>query len=293
MLRRLQYAFVLIVVTAGVGAACQAGPRGETPAAAPASAGSGTILRLPDGKPNLSGIWQTIGSAHWDLENHIARSGPVLELGAIAAVPAGMSVVDGDAIPYQEWAAAKKKENYENWLTRDPEVKCYLPGIPRATYMPFPFQILQSHNSDILMAYEYASASRVVKMGPTEPPPVDTWMGQSTGKWDGDTLVVDTIGFNGQTWLDRAGNFHSESLHVVERFTPKTPDLMEYEATLEDPKVFTRPWKIQLPLYRRQDKNVQLLEFKCVEFVEEVMYGHLRKKTGNEKPFAAARMRWP
>jgi hypothetical protein len=217
----------------------------------------------------------------------------VLELGAIAAVPAGLSVVEGNEIPYQPWAVAKKKENYENWLTRDPEVKCYLPGIPRATYMPYPFQILQTHNNDILMAYEYASASRLIKMGKTEPPPVDAWMGQSTGHWEGDTLVVDTIGFNDQTWFDRAGNFHSEALHVVERFTSKSPDVLDYQVTIEDPKVFTRPWAIQMPLYRRQDKNVQLMEFKCVEFVEELMYGHLRKKSGSEKPFAAARMRWP
>jgi hypothetical protein len=251
------------------------------------------ILRTADGKPDLNGIWQAMGAAHWDLQDHQARGGPVLELGAIAAIPAGLSVVEGNEIPYQPWAAAKKKENYENWLTRDPEVKCYLPGIPRATYMPYPFQILQTHNNDILMAYEYASASRLIKMGKTEPPPVDTWMGQSTGRWEGDTLIVDTIGFNDQTWFDRAGNFHSEALHVVERFTPKGPDVLDYQVTIEDPKVFTRPWKIQVPLYRRQDKNVQLMEFKCVEFVEELMYGHLRKTTGDEKPFAAARMRWP
>lgn len=251
------------------------------------------LSRTADGKPDLNGIWQAMGTAHWDLLDHHARSGPVLELGAIAAVPAGLSVVEGNQIPYQPWAAARKKENYENWLSRDPEVKCYLPGIPRATYMPYPFQILQTHNNDILMAYEYASASRVIKMGKTEPPPVDTWMGQSTGRWEGDTLVVDTIGFNDQTWFDRAGNFHSEALHVIERFTRKSPDVLDYEVTIEDPKVFTRPWKIQMPLYRRQDQNAQLMEFKCVEFVEELMYGHLRKKTGDEKPFAAARMRWP
>jgi hypothetical protein len=251
------------------------------------------ILRTADGKPDLNGIWQAMGAAHWDLQDHQARSGPVLELGAIAAVPAGLTVVEGNEIPYQPWAAAKKKENYENWLTRDPEVKCYLPGIPRATYMPYPFQILQTHNNDILMAYEYASASRVIKTGKTEPPPVDTWMGQSTGRWEGDTLVVDSIGFNDQTWFDRAGNFHSEALHVIERFTPKSPDILDYQVTIEDPKVFTRPWTLQLPLYRRQDRNARLMEFKCVEFVEELMYGHLRKKTGDEKPFAAARMRWP
>jgi len=251
------------------------------------------LSRTADGKPDFNGIWQAMGTAHWDLLDHQARSGPVLELGTIDAVPAGLSVVEGNQIPYQPWAAARKKENYENWLSRDPEVKCYLPGIPRATYMPYPFQILQTHNNDILMAYEYASASRVIKMGKTEPPPVDTWMGQSTGRWDGDTLVVDTIGFNDQTWFDRAGNFHSEALHVIERFTRKSPDVLDYQVTIEDPKVFTRPWKIQMPLYRRQDQNAQLMEFKCVEFVEELMYGRLRKKTGDEKPFAAARMRWP
>ena len=243
--------------------------------------------------PNLNGIWQAVGSAHWNLQDHQARSGPVLELGAILAVPAGLSVVEGNEIPYQPWAAARQKENYENWLSRDPEVKCYLPGLPRATYMPYPFQILQTDNNDILMAYEYASASRVIKMGKVEPPLVDTWMGQSAGRWDGDTLVVDVTGFNDQTWFDRAGNFHSEALHVVERFTPVSADLLDYQVTIEDPKVFTRPWKIQMPLYRRQDKGAQLLEFKCVEFVEEMMYGELRKKTGNEKPFSAARLRWP
>jgi hypothetical protein len=251
------------------------------------------VMRTPDGKPDLNGIWQSIGTAHWNLQDHQARTGPVLELGAVMAIPAGQAVVEGNEIPYQPWAAARQKENYENWLARDPEVKCYLPGVPRATYMPYPFQIVQTGNNDVLMAYEYASASRVIKMGKTEPPPVDTWMGQSVGRWDGDTLVVDVTGFNDQSWFDRAGNFHSEALHVVERFTPVNSNLLNYEVTIEDPKVFTRPWKIQLPLYRRQDRNAQLLEFKCVEFVEELMYGHLLKKTGTEKPYGAARVRWP
>jgi hypothetical protein len=251
------------------------------------------VLRTADGKPDLNGIWQAMGTAYWNLQDHQARTGPVLELGAVLAVPAGRSVVEGNEIPYQTWAAARQKENYENWLTRDPEVKCYLPGLPRATYMPYPFQIVQTANNDILIAYEYASASRVIKMGKVEPPPVDTWMGQSAGRWDGDALVVDVTGFNDQSWFDRAGNFHSEALHLVERFTPVSPDLLDYQVTIEDPKVFTRSWKIQLPLYRRRDTNVQLMEFKCVEFVEEMMYGHLRKKTGNEKPFGAARLRWP
>jgi hypothetical protein len=252
-----------------------------------------TILRTPDGKPDINGIWQSLGTAHWNLQDHQARSGPVLELGAAMAVPAGLSVVEGNEIPYQPWAAAKQKENFENWMSRDPEVKCYLPGIPRATYMPYPFQILQTGSNDILMAYEYASASRVIKMGKVPPPPVDSWMGQSSGRWDGDTLVVDSSGFNDQTWFDRAGNFHSEALKVVERFTPVHPNLLDYEVTLEDPKVFTRPWKIRMPLYRRQEANAQLLEFKCVEFVEEMMYGHLRKRAPNEKTYGSARVMWP
>jgi hypothetical protein len=250
------------------------------------------LSRAADGKPNLNGIWQTIGTAHWDLLDHQARSGPVLELGAVGALPAGLGVVEGNEIPYQPWAAAKKKENFDNWVTRDPEVKCYMPGVPRATYMPFPFQIVQTAGN-VVMAYEYASASRIIKIGKVDPAPVDTWMGQSAGSWEGDTLVVDVTSFNDQTWFDRAGNFHSEALHVVERYTPVSPDVLDYQATIEDPKVFTRPWKIRLPLYRRQDTNAQLLEFKCVEFVEEMMYGGLRKKTGNEKPFSAARLRWP
>jgi hypothetical protein len=250
------------------------------------------VARAADGKPNLNGIWQAIGTAHWDLQDHQARSGPVLELGAVGALPAGLGIVEGNEIPYQPWAAAKKKENFDNWVTRDPEVKCYMPGVPRATYMPFPFQIVQTADN-VVMAYEYASASRVIKIGKADPAPVDTWMGVSAGRWEGDTLVVDVTSFNDQTWFDRAGNFHSEALHVVERYTPVSPGVLDYQATIEDPKVFTRPWKIRMPLYRRQDTNAQLLEFKCVEFVEEMMYGPLRKKTGNEKPFSAARLRWP
>jgi len=224
------------------------------------------VPRTADGKPDLNGIWQAVGSANWNLQDHQARSGPVLELGAVLAVPAGLSVVEGNEIPYQSWAAAKQKENYENWLSRDPEVKCYLPGVPRATYMPYPFQILQTANNDILMAYEYASASRVIKMGKVEPPPVDTWMGQSAGHWEGDTLVVDVTGLNDQTWLDRAGNFHSEALHVVERFTPVSADALDYQATIEDAKVFTRPWKMQMPLYKRIDEAPRVLEYYCYGF---------------------------
>jgi hypothetical protein len=234
--------------------------------------------RTADGKPNLNGIWQALNTANWDLQAHAARPSPVLALGAAGAAPAGLGVVEGNEIPYQPWAAMKKKENAANWLTADPEVKCFLPGVPRATYMGFPFQIVQTPKI-VLMAYEYANASRTIYIDSKATSPVDTWMGHSLGRWEGDTLVVDVTSFNDQSWFDRAGNFHSDALHVDERYTPISPDALMYEATIEDPKVFTRPWKISMPLYRRLEKNAQLLEFKCVEFVEELMYGHLRKQT--------------
>jgi hypothetical protein len=233
--------------------------------------------RAPDGKPDLNGIWQAIGTAYWDIEGHAARPGPVVALGAAGAVPGGLGVVEGGELPYQPWAAAKKKENARNWLTADPEIKCYLPGVPRATYMPFPFQIVQTPKH-ILVVYEFAGATRTIYMDSQAESPADTWMGWSRGRWEGETLVVDVLSFNDQTWFDRAGNFHSEALHVVERYTAITPDALRYEAIIEDPKVFTRPWKMSMPLYRRLDSQVQLLDFKCVEFVEELIYGHLRKK---------------
>jgi hypothetical protein len=233
--------------------------------------------RAADGHADLNGIWQAVNTANWDLQDHPARKGPVTALGASFSIPAGLGVVEGNEIPYQPWAIAKKKQNAESWLTLDPEIKCYMPGVPRATYSPHPFQIVQSRDR-ILIAYEFASASRIVRMTPTEDAPLDSWMGWSRGHWEGDTLVVDVTGLNDQTWFDRAGNFHSEALHVIERYTRTGADHLSYEATIEDPKVFTRPWKISMPLYRRMEKNAQLLEYKCVEFVEELLYGHLQKK---------------
>jgi hypothetical protein len=235
--------------------------------------------RLADGRPDLNGIWQAVNTANWDIEDHAARQGPVIALGASFSVPPGVGVVEGGSLPYRPEALARKKENLENWLTRDPEIKCYMPGVPRATYQGHPFQIVQTPQ-DILMAYEFANASRIIYMGPTEASPSAFWMGWSRGRWEGDTLVVDVTGFTDQTWFDRAGNFHSEALHVVERYTLTGPDHMWYEATIEDPEVFTRPWKMSMPLYRRMDKNAQLLEYICVEFAEELMYGHLSKRPG-------------
>lgn len=234
--------------------------------------------RTPDGKPNLNGIWQALTSANWDLQDHAPKPSPVVAMGALGAIPAGIGVVEGGEIPYLPAALAKKKENAENWLTKDPLVKCYLPGVPRANYLPFPFQIVQTPDA-ILMAYEFASASRTIYMNSNEKSPVDTWMGWSTGKWEGETLVVDVTSFNDSTWFDSAGNHHSDALRVVERYTAIDADHLMYEATIEDKNTFSRPWKIRLPLYRRIEQHAQLLEFKCVEFVEELMYGHLRKRT--------------
>lgn len=238
---------------------------------------SGTMLRTADGKPDFTGIWQAMNSANWDLLSHEARRGPVIALGAAFSVPAGPGVVEGNEIPYLPEAAAKKKENAANWLARDPEIKCFLPGVPRVMYMPYPIQIVQGRDT-ILMASEFASASRTIRMNSKEKSPTDSWMGWSIGRWDGDTLVIDVTDQTPQTWFDRAGDFHSEALKVVERYTAVDRNTITYEATMEDPKVFSRPWKISMPLYRHLEKNAQLMEYKCVEFVEELMYGHLRKQ---------------
>src|ERR1700693_2102743 len=235
--------------------------------------------RAADGKPNLNGIWQALNSADWDLEGHAAAKGPVPSLGAVFAKPADLGVVEGDAIPYLPAAAAKKKENQANWVKLDPEVKCYLPGIPRATYLPYPFQIVQSQKN-VLFSYEYAGAVRVVNMDAPTKAPADSWMGWSNGHWEGETLVVDVTSQNEDTWFDHAGNYHSDALHVVERYTARSADTLNYEATIEDSKVFSRPWKISMPLYRRVEKNARLLEYKCAEFAEELLYGPLRKKPG-------------
>lgn len=232
----------------------------------------------PDGNPNLNGIWQALGTAHWNIEGHSAESGPVVEMGALGAIPGGLTIVEGGKIPYRDEALAKRDANRQDWLALDPVVKCYMPGVPRATYMPFPFQIVQTPDH-ILIAYEFASASRVIYMNrPDFEHPGDAWMGHSRGRWEGQTLVVEVTNHVPNTWFDSAGNFHTDALRVVERYTPTGPNHILYEAEIEDENVYTRPWKIKLPLYRRMDENMQLLEFKCVEFVEEMMYGHLRKK---------------
>jgi hypothetical protein len=231
----------------------------------------------PDGHPNLNGIWQALNTANWDLVDHAARPGLVIQDGTLSADPGGTGVVEGGEIPYLPAALAIKKKNFENRLKLDPEIRCYLPGVPRANYMPYPFQIFQSPKA-LFFAYQYDGAVRNIFLKDPGPAPADSWMGQSYGKWEGETLVIDATGFDERTWLDRAGDFHSDALHVVERYTMMGPDVMSYEATIEDPKVFSKPWKIRMPLYRHVEKGARLMEFKCVEFVEDLLYGDFAKK---------------
>jgi hypothetical protein len=238
--------------------------------------------RASAAKPNLNGIWQAMNTANWDVLAHGSAPGPISSLGAVGAVPPGEGVVEGGMIPYLPAAAAKQKENFQRRWTDDPELKCYMPGVPRANYMPYPFQIVQGKDT-ILITYSYAGAVRTVRMGNPGKSPSDSWMGWSVGRWEGNTLVIDVTSFNDQTWFDRAGNFHSDALHVVERYTPQGPNILNYEATIEDPKTFSRPWKISMPLYRNVQPNAHLLEFQCIEYAEDLLYGHLRHKPSNTK----------
>jgi hypothetical protein len=260
---RCSAGFALVMLLAG---AASMGAQSTAPASATRSGSTAVAAAIPrteDGKPDLSGIWQVLAPIASDIEPHQAREG----------VPASQGIVVGGDIPYQPWALEKRKENFANRATADTEANCFLPGVPRLTYMPFPFQIVQTPEL-FLMLHEYARAIRHIHTNGTEHPrgPIEWWLGDSRGKWDGDTLVVDTVHFTNQTWLDRSGNFHSDALHVVERFTPDGADHITYRATLEDPKVFTRPWDIETVLYRRKEKNVQLLEFNCYGFQHEGLY---------------------
>jgi hypothetical protein len=224
----------------------------------PVAAAGQALPRTADGKPDLSGVWQAVNTAAWDIQAHSAQPG----------VPAGLGVVEGNEIPYNAAGAAKKRDNYANRATLDPETKCWLPGVPRATYMGFPFQIVHTP-TQITILYEYAHAVRNVYMNSPHPKgPIEWWMGDSRGRWEGDTLVVDVVHFNDQTWFDRAGNHHSDALHVVERYSFIDKDHLNYEATIEDPKVFSRPWTMRMVLYRRVEPNFQLLEYECHSYRE-------------------------
>ena len=249
------------------------------------------VPRLSDGRPDMNGIWQVLNEANYDLEPHMARhslqlregpvgpvpSIPTLRMGAVGAVPGSLGViVGGGKIPYTPAARALKEENAANWIDRDPEVKCYMPGVPRATYIPMPFQVIQSE-TDVFIAYQFAGAVRDIYLDNPGPSQVDSWMGWSVGTWEGDTLVVDVTGIGDGSWLDRAGSHHSYQMHVVERYTMTGPNHIQYEATIEDPEVLTEPFTIAMPLYRRIEENARLMDFRCVEFVEELLFGEWRR----------------
>jgi hypothetical protein len=266
---------------------------GKTHAAHHATASKETVVSpMPRvaGHPDFSGVWSVMNTANWNIEPHLSsaalqmRPGPVvpvpakevLALGAVGSVPAGLGVVEGGTLPYTPDALKQRDDNKAHYLERDPEIKCDLPGVPRANYMDLPFQIIQSDRS-MLIAYEYAGAARNILFTDPGPAPTDSWMGQSVAKWDGDTLQVTVTGQLDSTWFDRAGNFHSGDMVVVERWTPVNANLIRYQATITDPSTFTRPWTMSMNLYRHVGEDAVLQQFKCVEFVEELMYGSLRK----------------
>ena len=245
---------------------------GQAPARAPNSPPGFQALRANDGHPDLNGIWQAANTANWDIQDHPARQGPVTALGAAFSIPSGAGVVEGNDIPYQPWALAKRNENFQNRLMADPLRKCYMPGVPRATYLPFPFEITQTPNH-ILIAYEFAHATRTIFLdGTPHMEDLDFWMGDARGKWEGDTLVVDTVSLGDKTWFDEAGNFHSDALKVVERFTPMDAAHINYEVTIDDSKVFTRSWKLSMIIYRRLEKNLELLDYECAEHLYEKLF---------------------
>lgn len=244
-------------------------------------------------RPDIQGVWQAFSEIHHNLEGQAAQASvvlhpgvaggnpvpdaPLLALGALGGVPPSVGAVVGGVIPYRSDALAQREDNRAHALARDPLVKCLMPGVPRATYMGYPFQIAQGPTK-LLMAYGFSNAGRTIHLDDVDPPGIEAWMGHSVGRWDGDTLVVEVTDLVDQTWLDRSGNFHSASLRVTERYTPITPHHMQYEATLDDPEVFTEPWTIALPLYRRMESEPRVLEYRCVEMVEELVYGHLRRE---------------
>lgn len=226
-----------------------------------------------------------MGTAHWSLEGGSAKKGPTTDtVGALGGIPAGHSYVVGGKIPYTAEAAAKRAELSNDWHQWDPAVKCFIPSIPRQTYMPLPLHIVQSEQK-IFIAYEWGSNSRVIHLDrPGTRAELPSWMGYSVGHWEGNTLVVKVTDQVTDTWFDTTGTWHSEQLKVTERYTPQGADHIWYEAIIEDPAVFTEPWTIRLPLYRRIEDGARLLEYKCVPYAEDAMYNHLRRGADRSKP---------
>ena len=284
-------AAILLVAPGAALAQGAKAPAKAAPAAGKAKAAGGSRTAGPatlGGHPNLNGVWQVLNTADWDLRPHDANQAPAAAelLGALGAVPPGLGVLVGETdIPYKAEAKAQYEMNKKNAPKADPEAACYLPGIPRATYIDHPFQIVQAADGDMLMAYQYAAANRLIHMKKVEVPPIDTWMGTSYGNWEGNTLRVVTLSQNGMTWLDRVGDFVSPNATVTERFTPMDHDHIKYDVTIEDPMTFTKSWKMSMVLYRRVEPNAQILDFRCVPFADLLVYGDLlENKAGAERP---------
>jgi hypothetical protein len=269
-------AAMVLTVRAGQQRAPQPAPQPTQPAAPQRGQQAVTRPARIGGHPNFNGVWQALNSANWNLEAHsVTGLSQFWQLGAIASIPAGKSVIrGGGAIPYKPEALKQRDENRAKWPASDNEAKCYMLGIPRYTYHNLPFQISQG-DADIVMVYPFAAGNRFIHMKDHQRDPVDSWMGRSNGHWEGDVLVVEVTDLNGDTMLDRAGNFHSNKLKVTERFRLIDSTHMQYEATLDDPETFTRPWTIEMPLYRLIDNNAQIFEHKCVPFADMLLYQDL------------------
>jgi hypothetical protein len=250
-MKRLASMFALAVLIAAIGCAqIRSNPKAYTPG------------RTPDGEPDLRGIWEVHGTANWNIEGHPARGGVAASKSLIADPPDGK-------IPYQP--AALVKRNAVN-VADDPQAKCYMAGVPRITYTPGPFQIIQTAGT-VVLAYHDLHTYRYIPTAPRRQlEGADFWMGSSRGRWEGDTLAVDSVSFNDQTWFDKAGNFHSEDLHVVERYTLTGPNPMQYEALIEDPKVFTRPWKMRMVAERHTEPGFRIVEDECLQDSKGALY---------------------
>lgn len=249
------------------GALVVAAALASAPAWAPAWAQeSREIPRLANGHPDFSGIWQTLSEADYDLEPHAGRRD----------APPSPGVIAGGTIPYREDALAQRRRNFESRAEEDPRLKCWVLGVPRGVYYPAPFQIFEREN-DLTLVHQFGHQVRTIATNGSDHPEEkgqEFWLGDSRGRWEGDTLVVDVTDFNPETWLDRSGNFHSEELHVVERWKFIDRDTIAYSATLEDPKVYTRPWTIDVVLHRRRDPGFQLIEDYCYTLEYEQYYPH-------------------
>ncbi len=269
---RNRFSSAVLAVALASSAGAQNQPAAQNRAATQTQARPATM----GGHPNFNGMWQTINTAYWNLEAHPAEAlGDFWGLGAIAAIPAGKSVITGDGkIPYLPAALEQRNKNRALWPGADPEAKCFILGVPRVTYHNMPFQIFQG-TGDVLMVYPFAATNRVIFMNDKSEPAADTWMGKSMGAWEGNVLVITTNSRNGKTWMDREGNYDSADAQVTERFTLVDADHIRYQATLDDPKTYSRPWTMEMPLYRLIDQNVEVLEHKCVPFADKLLYSDL------------------